>query len=92
MANHFHFFCTTQTQAGSDLVLDININSKPTQLQVICVTGTILIEGESGEILGVPTAPIVLTDGMIWNFNEISYVEAKITILDGTTYQLASNE
>ena len=92
MANHFHFKCTTQTQSGSDLVIPIDIHSKPTQLQVICVTGTINIEGEAGEILGIPVAPIVLTDGMIWNFNEISYVEATITIIDGTTYQLASNE
>ena len=57
MASVFNFKCTEQTQNGSDLVLNITKASQPTQLQVVCKSGEIIVEGELGTILGVPTAP-----------------------------------
>jgi hypothetical protein len=92
MASQFNFRCTQQTQAGSNLVINIDEESKPTQLQVGCVSGEIRIEGESGDILGVPVAPIILTDGQAMNFNEASYKEITITIIDGTEYTLIANQ
>jgi len=92
MASQFNFKCTQQTQVGSDLVININEESKPTQLQVGCISGTIRVEGEAGDILGVPVAPITLTDGQAMNFNEASYISITITIVDGTEYTLIANQ
>lgn len=92
MASVFNFKCTEQTQNGSDLVLNITKASQPTQLQVVCKSGEIIVEGELGTILGVPTAPVSYTDGQAFNLNEMSYKNVTITIKDGTNYQLFSNQ
>ena len=91
MASQFNFRCR-QATAVAEVVININKESKPTQLQVGCVSGTIRIEGEGGEILGLPVSPIVLTDGQALNFNEASYNQITITIEAGTEYTLISNQ
>jgi hypothetical protein len=91
MASQFNFRCTQQT-APSTVVLNITPASNPTQLQVGCVSGTITIEGETGEILGIPVSPITLLDGQGMNFNEASYKSITITIVSGTIYTLISNQ
>ena len=92
MATQFNFRCTEQT-ALVETVLDVTPESKPTQLEVVCVAGAdIQIEGESGEILGIPTSPISLSAGQGFDFNEVSYNFIRITIPAGTTYRLISNQ
>lgn len=94
MATQFNFKCTQQTNAGlNPIVINIVPESKPTQLQVVCVSGApILIEGEAGDILGIPVAAIPIAAGEAFNFNRVSYVQVTITIPVGTEYRLISNQ
>ena len=92
MASLFNFRCTTQTARFGAVVININSESRPSQLQVVCVSGTIDIEGESGSILGIPVSAITLLAGQSMNFNEDSYARVTITIAAGSVYQLISNQ
>jgi len=92
MASQFNFRCAQDTVAGVDLVLTIDETSRPSQLQVVCVSGTIEVEGETGTILGQPVSKITYLTGQAINLNEISYKNITITIKVGTEYQLIANE
>jgi hypothetical protein len=92
MASVFNFKCTEQTAGGGGEIIQITPESFPTQLQVVCVTGSIQIEGEAGNILGIPVSPITITDGQAMNFNEVSYKNITITIAGGTVYRLIANQ
>jgi hypothetical protein len=92
MATQFNFRCTEQT-AGELTILKVTPESRPTQLEVVCVSGDdIQIEGEEGEILGIETSPISLSAGQGFDFNEASYNLITIIIPAGTTYRLISNQ
>ena len=91
MASLFNFRCTTQT-AEDAVVININSESRPSQLQVVCVSGAIDITGASGSILGIEVSAITLLAGQSMNFNEDSYARVTITIARGSVYQLISNQ
>jgi hypothetical protein len=95
MSNIANFKCNEGT-AVADVVINITptVNC-PRQMQFVCITGTIELEGEAGNLFGLPTlppTPIRLTDGLAFTFNEPSYKELKITIKAGTVYQIILNE
>ena len=95
MSNIANFKCSEGTAVAD---IEININDTvncPRQMQFVCLSGTIEIEGEVGDLFGLATLPptlITLTDGLAFTFNEPSYKELKITIKAGTNYQIILNQ
>ena len=89
------FKCTEGT-AGADIVININSTvSCPRQMQFVCVSGTIEVEGESGDLFGLatlPASPVIITAGNSMNFNEGDYNLLKITIKSGAEYKILTNQ
>jgi hypothetical protein len=91
MATVFQFKCT-EFEAVGDEVFVMDENSEANDLQVICVSGSITIEGKQGTtILGKAVSPIELLPGQAFNFNEVQYQFVRITVTDGSTCRFVAN-
>jgi hypothetical protein len=94
--NETNFKCREATAGAGDIVINIdNTVSCPRQMQFVCVNGTIEIEGEAGNLFNMPVLPttqIILTAGLSFTFNEGIYKFLKITIKNGTDYQIITNQ
>jgi hypothetical protein len=91
MASVFQFKCCEFTAVGNE-VFTMDKNSEANDLQVVCVSGLITIEGKQGtNILGKPVSPISVLPGQAFNFNQIQYEEVKITVTDGSVAQFLAN-
>lgn len=89
-------FKCAQGTAGADIVINIDGSiSCPRQMQFVCVSGTIEVEGEGGNLFGLatlPASPVIITAGNSMNFNEGNYSLLKITIKSGAEYQILTNQ
>ena len=90
MATIFKFKCTEFTAVGTEVFV-YDQNSQINELQVVCVDGTITIEGSSGEIMGKAVSPITLSSGQGFNFNEIHYERVVISVSDATICRFIVN-
>ena len=91
MATIFQFKCTEFTAVGNEVFV-MNKDSEANDLQVVCVSGSITIEGKQGTtILGKAVSPIGLTEGQAFNFNEVQYEDVKITVADGSVCRFVAN-
>jgi len=85
-------FKCTQFIANGDEVFTIDPETQANQIQIVCVSGTIQIEGKQGTtLLGKPVAPVVLQQGQFFYFNERSYQFAQITVTNGSEAQFIAN-
>lgn len=91
MSTISQFLCT-QFVASGDEVFTIDQNTQANQIQVVCVSGSIQIEGkQSTNLLGKPVSPITLLQGQSFYFNERAYQNAKITVTNGSEAQFIAN-
>jgi hypothetical protein len=90
MATIFKFKCAEFTAVGTEVFV-YDKDSQINELQVVCVSGTITIEGTAGEIMGKPTSPIALSSGQAFNFNEIQYEFVQISVSPGTICRFIVN-
>jgi hypothetical protein len=93
MANVLKFKCTEFTASGNE-VFNVDASSEVNEFQVICVSGTIFIEGETGpnvNIFGKAVSPIALESGQGFNFNRIQYSKITITVTNGTICRFVAN-
>ena len=93
MATEFKLKVREATVAVDPLVINLNNQTLPNELQIVCVSGDpIVITGTAGFILGLPTTPVELDPSQAFNFNEQQYENVVITVPVGTKYRLVANE